>query len=201
MKAPVGSIPALVVLLVLAPATALSQTGTISGTVRATGPIPAPRTLEVTKNPEVCGKSLRADDVVVSDGKVAFAIASVEGLTEAPKPAQRVLTNKGCRFDPPVLAAAAGDTLVVDNGDDILHNTHLNLKMGERTRTVGNFALPGKGATVSATLPFRQAGTIDIRCSGDLEGPRRSPSFAELGALDQAQSRIDQRRVAGRHVG
>ncbi len=157
-------VSALLVAVALVPADGLSQTGTISGSVRVEGTIRTPRPLEVTKNREVCGDTLLARDVVVNGGKVAYAVAFVEGLEGETEVAEHLLSNAGCMFDPPVVVAAAGDTLVIDNQDDVLHNTHLNLIRGSRSRTVGNWALSRKGTTVRATRPLRRPGIIDVEC-------------------------------------
>ncbi len=150
--------------LLLAPAAARPQTGTIAGTVRVDGVVPPARLLEVTKNQEFCGESVRAREVIVNDGKLAFAIAFVEGLEGEPVPEEYMLSNSGCSFEPPVLAVTIGSTLIVTNEDDVLHNTHLNLERGTRTRTVGNWALSRKGVEIRAERPLRRAGLISVEC-------------------------------------
>ncbi len=148
----------------LAPTSAVSQTGTIVGTVRIEGAVHAPRLITVTKNQDVCGEMIAAREVLVVKGGVAFAIASIEGVPGAIVPTERLLSNSECQFNPPVMAVAVGDTLAVDNQDDVLHNTHLNLLRGKRSRAVGNWALSRKGVTVRAVRPLRRAGMIDVKC-------------------------------------
>ena len=155
---------AAVPLLLLVPAPAFPQTGTISGNVSLEGPTPVARALTVTKNQDVCGQIVRAQDLVVTGGKVAFAIVAVEGATGTVKPKSVLLSNTRCMFDPPQLAAAAGDTLVVDNQDEILHNTHVALQLGARVRTVGNWGLSTKGFSIRAEGPLRLAGNIEVSC-------------------------------------
>jgi len=150
--------------LVLVPAGALAQTGAVSGTVTLDGPAPAARTLEVTKNQEVCGESVPATDVVVENGNVAYAVVYVDGLEGEAEPAEYLLSNTECRFSPPVLATAAGGILLVDNRDDVLHNTHLNFERGSSSRTVGNWALSRKGSAIRESRPLRRAGIIDVEC-------------------------------------
>ncbi len=150
--------------LLCIPSPATAQTGAIAGTVTLDGSPPAPRMLEVTKNQEVCGDRVAATYVVVNDGKLAYAVAFVEGLDGEAEPKEYMLSNADCSFSPPVLAAAAGGTLVVDNRDDVLHNTHLNFERGNSSRTVGNWALSRKGTTIRADRPLRRAGIIDVEC-------------------------------------
>ncbi len=159
-----SGISAAVVALVIIPSAGLCQTGTITGTVSVEGSVPAPRLIEIDKNREVCGDTIRASDIVVSDGKVAFAAVFVEGLKGEVESKEYLLSNTGCRFDPPVLAAAVGGTLVVDNRDEVLHNTHLNLMRGTRGRTIGNWALSRKGASIRAPRALRRPGVIEVEC-------------------------------------
>lgn len=150
--------------ILLLPRAAAAQTGSVEGTVRFEGAAPTPRTLEVNKNPEVCGTSISATDLLVEGGRVAYAVAWVEGLEGDPGEGEFVLSNSGCMFDPPVMAAAAGGTLVVNNQDDVLHNTHLNFIRGSASRTVGNWALSRQGAEISEDRPLRRAGLIEVEC-------------------------------------
>jgi len=150
--------------LLLSQSAGASQTGVVQGTVRFEGSAPAPEMLEVTKNREVCGESVQARELVIAGGRVANAVASIEGLEADVGAREYLLSNTGCRFDPPVLAASAGGILIVDNQDDVLHNTHLNFVRGSATRTVGNWALSNKGARITADRPLRRAGEIDVEC-------------------------------------
>lgn len=150
--------------LALAPASAVSQTGTISGTVRVEGTPPAPRMLEVTKNQEICGEEIQATDVMIEDGRLANGVAFIDGLDGEVTQQDYLLSNTGCHFDPPVLPVTVGSVLIVDNQDDVLHNTHLNYQFGTRSRTVGNWALSSKGSSISSDRALRRAGIIDVEC-------------------------------------
>lgn len=150
--------------LTLTPKAALSQTGTIAGTVSIQGTPPPPRMIEVTKNQEVCGSEIEATDVIIRDGKLVNGVTFLEGLEAAVEPAEYLLSNSECSFHPPVLATTVGGILIVDNQDEVLHNTHLNLEFGSRTRTIGNWALPSKGSTIRADRPLRRAGLVDVEC-------------------------------------
>lgn len=158
------SVSTVVGVLLFIPAAALSQTGTISGVVHVDGTVPAPRVIQVDKNQEVCGDTIQATDVIVHDGAIAYAVAFIEGLEGETGTQEYLLSNFECSFDPPVLAATVGGVLVVDNRDDVLHNTHLNLQRGTRTRTIGNWALSRKGARIEADRPLRRPGIIDVKC-------------------------------------
>lgn len=118
----------------------------------------------MTKNQDVCGPTVRARDIQVAAGKLAFAVVSVEGVQGEVKTKAVLLANAECMFDPPVMAAVTGDTIVVDNQDPVLHNTHLGLQLGPRTRTMGNWGLSDKGSSIRAEGPLRLPGNIDVSC-------------------------------------
>jgi len=143
---------------------ALAQAGSISGTVTLQGPSPAARMLPVTKNKDVCGETVPSRDIVVTGGKLEYAVVSVEGVKGTVKPRSVLLSNTKCVFLPSYMGAGAGDTIVVDNQDAVLHNTHLSLQLGARVRTMGNWGLSDKGSKISAEGPLRLAGTLDVTC-------------------------------------
>jgi len=100
--------------------------GTISGTVKYDGTPPTPKTVEVTKDKEVCGlvKHINEDLIVDSGGGIANAVVVVKGAKGDLKPATVKFDQKGCRYDPHVLAFPAGSTVQIMNDDGILHNIH-----------------------------------------------------------------------------
>jgi plastocyanin len=105
---------------------ALAAGGTISGTVKFDGTPPAPKPVEVTKDKEVCGlvKHFNEDLVVDSGGGIANAVVIVKGAKGDLKPTSVTFDQKGCRYDPHVLAFPAGSTVKIMNDDGILHNIH-----------------------------------------------------------------------------
>jgi plastocyanin len=108
-------------------AIAVTDGGTLSGTVKAEG-VGTPAKLEVSKDPEVCGKEKTAPDLVVGSGGTLANVVVVVKATKGKKleaPAQNpVFDQKACEFHPHVLAFPAGTTIDVLNSDGILHNLH-----------------------------------------------------------------------------
>jgi plastocyanin len=102
--------------------------GTLVGTVAIEGAPPAPVKIEVTKDPEVCGKEKAAPNLIVGSGNgIANAVVVVKatkGKKMSPPAANPVLDQKTCEFHPHVLAFPAGSTIDVKNDDGILHNIH-----------------------------------------------------------------------------
>jgi plastocyanin len=109
-------------------AIAVTDGGTLSGTVTYEGTPPAPAKIEVTKDPEVCGKEKMAPNLVIGQGNgIANVVVTVQATKgkKAELPAQNpVFDQKTCEFHPHVLVFPAGSTIDVLNSDGILHNIH-----------------------------------------------------------------------------
>jgi len=109
-------------------AEAVSNGGTISGTVKLEGAAPAPKEIQVTKDKQVCGlmKHVEQDLVVGSDGGIANAVVAITDISKGAemKPTEAKFDQKGCQYEPHVLAVPAGSTVDVMNSDGILHNIH-----------------------------------------------------------------------------
>ena len=108
------------------PASANAAGGTVSGTVKLDGAAPAQKTVEVTKDKEVCGlKPHYNEDLIVgSGGGIANAVVIVKGAKGDLKPTSVTFDQKGCDYQPHVLAFPAGSTVKIMNDDGILHNIH-----------------------------------------------------------------------------
>jgi plastocyanin len=103
--------------------------GTISGMVKFQGTPPAPKTIEVTKDKEVCGAhgDLKAEDLIVgANGGIENAVVSITNITKGKPmtPADVTLDQHGCKYVPHVLLFPAGSTVKIVNSDGILHNIH-----------------------------------------------------------------------------
>jgi len=112
-------------------AIAVTDGGTLSGTVTYDGTPPAAAKIEVTKDPEVCGKESKEKVnpvlLVGAGGGIANVVVTVKA-TKGKKlevPATNpVFDQKTCEFHPHVLVFPAGSTIDVINSDGILHNIH-----------------------------------------------------------------------------
>jgi hypothetical protein len=109
-------------------AMAVTDGGSLSGTVKFDGTPPAPQKVVPSKDPEVCGKEKTSPELVVGAGG---GLANVVVVVKAQKgkkleaPAQPpVFDQKACEFIPHVLAFPAGTSVEVRNSDGILHNIH-----------------------------------------------------------------------------
>src|SRR5881397_4356023 len=112
-------------------AIAVTDGGTLSGTVTYDGTPPAAAKIEVTKDPEVCGKESKEKVnpvlLVGPGGGIANVVVTVKASKgkklEVPA-TNPVFDQKTCEFHPHVLVFPAGSTIDVLNSDGILHNIH-----------------------------------------------------------------------------
>ena len=107
-------------------AAAFAAGGTISGTVKYDGAPPAKKSVEVTKDKEVCGLHPHFEEELIVDagGGIANAVVIVKGAKGEAKPTEVTFDQKGCDYVPHVLAFPAGSTVKITNSDGILHNIH-----------------------------------------------------------------------------
>ena len=110
-------------------AIAVTDGGTLSGAVTYEGTPPAPTKIEVTKDPEVCGKDPKtAPGLLIGQGNgianVVVTVQATKGKKLDVPTTNPVFDQKTCEFHPHVLAFPAGSTVDVLNSDGILHNIH-----------------------------------------------------------------------------
>jgi len=140
----------------------------ITGVVSFHGPVPAFRE-PVAPFPE-CGQRTPQDPLRVSAaGQVANAFVYVrDGLApgDYPLPPEPVLLDqKACDYQPRVFGIRAGQTLLVRNSDNVLHNVHAR---GAGAGLAGgpdafNVAMPVQGGTVKRNFPEPQV-PVAIGC-------------------------------------
>jgi len=109
------------------------------------------------------------------------AVVWVEGLAAAPPADQDTfLTHRGQRFEPAVAIGFVGNAFVLRNDDDVLHTTHLSLRLAyqkttserplESGATLFNVALPKAGMEIHKPIEayerYRdETGFIEARCN------------------------------------
>jgi plastocyanin len=109
------------------PATA----GSIHGTIHLTGNAPAPVKIDMGQDPACQFASSQpnmSQQFVVNHGNLAnvyvYVKSGLEGKSFAVPLQPVVLDQKGCRYEPHVLAMMAGQTLKIENSDPTMHNVH-----------------------------------------------------------------------------
>ncbi|WP_141621779.1 hypothetical protein [Myxococcus sp. AB036A] len=150
----------------IAPAATNTKWGVIEGRVRLAGTPPAPaRQPTIGTVVSVCGEETEERTLVVgSGGALAHTVVSLRdghalpaSARAAPEP---VLDQKQCVYDPPVLAARTGSTLVIRNSDPLVHNVRA---ASGTNRAFFNVAMPLEGMTVKRQLPA-EPGEVPIHC-------------------------------------
>jgi plastocyanin len=153
--------------LVLAPgvwsyqAVDVKDGGTISGSVRFKGTAPAPKKLDVNRDVEVCGKKPKIDrSLLVSDGNLVNAVVTITDIQKGKKPDGKkvVLDQKGCEYNPHVLAFMAGTPVEVLNPDGVLHNVNGAAKINKP------FNLAQPKFRKSMQVKIDKPETIPLRC-------------------------------------
>jgi plastocyanin len=135
--------------------------GSVSGTVKFKGTAPAPKKLDVSKDKEVCGKSPKVDQsLVVNNGNLANAVVTITDIKSGKKiDAKKVtLDQKGCEYQPHVLAFPVGTTVEILNPDGILHNVHSYSKVNSPF----NLAQPKFKKTMDVKIDKPEA--IEVKC-------------------------------------
>ncbi|MBI4629026.1 MAG: hypothetical protein HY729_09965 [Candidatus Rokubacteria bacterium] len=158
---------ALALLAAAAPAaayevSAVTDGGTVTGTVRFAGTPPKLDPIPVNKNRDVCGGQQASEALVLGpDRGVKGGVVMVEGVARGKRGAGDViLDNAKCLFVSHVTAVAPGDRVRVRNSDALLHNTHGFLN---RT-TVFNLALPTKDQMIDITRRLTKPGVVRVLC-------------------------------------
>ncbi len=106
--------------------TTRADDGSITGTVKYDGSAPKPKSVDISKDKEVCGLKphFEEDLIVGGDGGIANALVYIADAKAEAKPETVDFDQKGCDYVPHVLAFPAGSTVKIKNDDGILHNIH-----------------------------------------------------------------------------
>jgi len=140
--------------------------GTITGTVRWTGPIPKIPRLPITKNADTCDpESHKVRDLerllINSDGDVANAVVYLKDITtgkamDLPE-ARQHLDQKSCRYIPHIMLVPQGGNLEIKNSDPVLHTVHM---MGAASN---NVPFPFQNHFIPVVM--RTNGVVDLKCN------------------------------------
>lgn len=141
--------------------------GSISGTVKWSGPAPRALDFPVTKDPEICDpsskKSVDLDRLIVGpQGGVANTIVYLKNITTGKAmdlPEQRRhLDQKHCRYIPHILLVPEKGELEMMSSDATLHTIHMD--------GAASFNLPFPFAGRPTTRTLATPGLVHLRCNG-----------------------------------
>jgi hypothetical protein len=109
--------------------------GTITGKIAFDGTPPPVKSIDMSKDAN-CGSGQMADDVVITEGKLANVFVYIKGgpidKVSFPTPSDPVvLDQQGCRYHPRIFGIQINQTLKVTNSDHTTHNIHPSPKVNQ----------------------------------------------------------------------
>ncbi|HVI08429.1 MAG TPA: carboxypeptidase-like regulatory domain-containing protein [Candidatus Binatia bacterium] len=145
----------------------VSDGGTISGTIKWSGPVPKELDYPVSKDPQICDpdgrKTVSLERLIVGpDGGVANTIVYLKNISagkamELPEQ-RRHLDQKHCRYVPHILLVPQNAALQMQSSDATLHTIHMD---GAATY---NLPFPFPNQINSRNMPT--PGLVNLRCNG-----------------------------------
>lgn len=145
----------------------LTQAGSITGTVKWSGPLPHTAAFPIDKDPQICDpdaqKTRDLERLIVGpQNGVANTVVFLKDISrgkplEIPE-ARRSLDQKRCRYEPHILLVPENGPLQLKSSDAVLHTVHMD---GAASY---NLPFPFTDRTVSRTMPT--AGLVNVRCNG-----------------------------------
>jgi hypothetical protein len=146
---------------------AVTDGGTISGTIKWSGPVPHQLDFPVTKDPQICDpegkKTVSLERLIVGpEGGVANTIVYLKNISagkalELPEQ-RRHLDQKRCHYVPHILLVPENADLKMQSSDATLHTIHMD---GAATY---NLPFPFPNQISSRTMPT--PGLVNLRCNG-----------------------------------
>ncbi len=140
--------------------------GTITGTVKWSGPAPKTPKLPITKDPGVCDPaSHKIRDLerleVGPDGGVANTVVFLKDITtgkamDLPE-ARQHLDQKNCRYLPHIMLVPQGGNLDIKSSDPVLHTVHMT------GAASNNIPFPMQNQMIPINLP--RAGVVELKCN------------------------------------
>jgi len=139
----------------------------ISGTVKVKGEVKKRKKIKMDADPKCSAMHaeppLMEDIVVDANGNVQWAFVYVkkgaEGKKPTEAPAQAVINQVGCHYEPHVLGIVVGQELLIKNSDDLLHNIHA-LPFSNKEF---NFGQPTKGLEEKKTFTTQEV-MVKVKC-------------------------------------
>lgn len=147
--------------------TAVTEGGTISGTVKWSGSVPHMLLFPITKDPAICDpQSEKTADlerlIVGPEGGVANTVVYLKDIREGKAmelPEQRRhLDQKHCRYIPHILLVPRNDALSMVSSDATLHTIHMD--------GAASYNLPFPFPNQVSSRVMQTPGMVNLRCNG-----------------------------------
>lgn len=134
----------------------------ITGTVTLNGTPPPEKVITPLKDDPTCGKlhtevPMTKFYVVGANKGLADVVVMLKGVTgkstgASAQPA--VINQKGCLYEPQILAVQTGQKVLVKNSDPTLHNIHINPATdGNKDKNPANLAQMANGPELTYSFP------------------------------------------------
>jgi len=145
----------------------VSNGGTISGTVKWSGPLPHEQSFPVTKDPQICDpdskKTVDLERLIVGpQGGVANTIVYIRDISSGKAmdlPMQRRhLDQVHCRYIPHILLVPQNAALDMESSDATLHTIHM--------QGAATFNLPFPFAHQVTSRTMSTPGLVHLQCNG-----------------------------------
>ena len=145
----------------------VSKGGTISGSIKWSGPRPHLARYPISKDQSICDpnseKTLDLDRLIIGpDGGVANTVVYLKEITSGKDfdipLARRFLDQKHCRYEPHILLVPANETLNMKSSDTVLHTIHMD---GAASY---NLIFPFPNQVISRTMA--SPGLVNLKCNG-----------------------------------
>ena len=141
--------------------------GTITGTVKWSGPQPHLATLPISKDPQICDpdshKTRDLERLVIGpDGGVANTVVFLKNMSrgkafDLPAP-RRFLDQRLCRYEPHILLVPQSAALQIKSSDATLHTVHMD--------GAASYNLPFPFPNQVVSRDMNTAGVVNLRCNG-----------------------------------
>ena len=145
----------------------VADSGTISGTIKWTGPVPHQLDFPVTKDPQICdpdgNKKVSLERLIVGpEGGVANTIVYLKNISagkamELPEQ-RRHLDQRHCHYIPHILLVPQNAELQMQSSDATLHTIHMD--------GAASFNLPFPFTNQINTRTMVTPGLVNLRCNG-----------------------------------
>ena len=145
--------------------TAVTDGGSITGTIMVSGPVQKLPQRKISKDPQVCGTAPRDSQklIVNKTGGLQNAVVIVENVPRGkamPATAQNAeIDQNKCEYSPHVQVMAVNSEIALKNADPILHN----VQFFEGDNSLFNIAQPVQGQVNKRKID--KAGTIYVECA------------------------------------
>jgi hypothetical protein len=145
----------------------VSDGGTITGSVKWSGPVPHLASFPITKDPQICDPdSQKTRDlerlIVSSQGGVKNTVVFLKDVTQGKEfdlpQARRFLDQKHCRYEPHILLVPQSTVLQMKSSDATLHTIHMD--------GAASYNLPFPFTDQVISRQMTTPGVVNLKCNG-----------------------------------